>query len=83
MSLESAKAFVEKINTDEDFRNKVTEFKDTESRMAFVKSQGFDFTPDDIEKAKGELSEEALDAISGGGCGHFLMDGSQICRLVW
>ena len=50
--------------------------------MAFVKSQGFDFTPDDIEKAKGELSEEALDAISGGGCGHFLMDGSQICRLV-
>ncbi|MEQ8167563.1 MAG: Nif11-like leader peptide family natural product precursor [Candidatus Eremiobacterota bacterium] len=83
MSLESAKAFVEKINTDEDFRNKVTGFKDTESRMAFVKSQGFDFTADDIKSAKGELSDELLDAIAGGGCGNFLMDGSQICRVVW
>ncbi|MEQ8192164.1 MAG: Nif11-like leader peptide family natural product precursor [Candidatus Eremiobacterota bacterium] len=83
MSLESAKAFVEKINTDEDFRNKVTGCKDQETRTSFVKSQGFDFTADDIKLAQGELGEEVLDAIAGGGCGHFLMDGSQICRVVW
>ncbi len=83
MSLESAKAFVEKMNTDEDFRNKVTACKDPESRRAFVKSQGFDFTADDITVVKGELSEEALESIAGGGCGHFIMDGSQICRVVW
>ncbi len=83
MSFESAKAFIEKINTDEDFRNKVIACKDPESRMAFVKSQGFDFTADDITQAKRELGEDVLDAIDRGGCGHFLMDGSQICRVVW
>jgi predicted ribosomally synthesized peptide with nif11-like leader len=51
MSMKSAKAFIERMKTDEEFRTKVTEYKDTETRTAFVKSQGFDFTADDIELA--------------------------------
>ncbi len=83
MSLESAKSFVEKMKIDENFRNKVTECKDQESRMAFVKSQGFDFTADDITLAKGELGDDVLDTIAGGGCGNFIMDGDRVCRVVW
>jgi predicted ribosomally synthesized peptide with nif11-like leader len=81
MSLESAKAFVERMKTDEDFRKKVTECKDNETRRECVKSQGFDFTADDIELVKGELSEEDITAIAGGEkiCGvlppYFIIEG--------
>jgi len=32
MSMESAKAYIERMKTDEDFRKKVTECKDTDTR---------------------------------------------------
>jgi predicted ribosomally synthesized peptide with nif11-like leader len=64
--MESAKSFLERMKNDEDFRKKVTECKDTDGPMNFVKSQGFDFTADDIEFAKGELSDEDIGNISGG-----------------
>jgi predicted ribosomally synthesized peptide with nif11-like leader len=66
MSLESAKAFIERMKTDEDFRKKVTECKDGELRKALIKAEGFDFTKEDIELVKSELSEEALEGIVGG-----------------
>jgi len=66
MSLESAKAFTERVKTDEDFNRKVSECKSQEARMAFVKSEGFDFTPEDIEIANAEISDEELAGISGG-----------------
>ena len=66
MSLESAKAFIEKMETDEDLRRKVNECKDQEGRKALVKSEGFDFTGDDLKLAVGELSEEDLEGIAGG-----------------
>lgn len=50
MSMESAKLFVERIKNDEDFRNRVNECKDNETRKAFVSQQGFDFTGEDIEQ---------------------------------
>lgn len=81
MSMESAKAYIERMKTDEDFRKKVTECKGTDTRKAFIKSQGFDFTADDIELVKGELSEEDIMAIAGGEkiCGvlppYFIIEG--------
>ncbi len=39
MSIESAKTFIEKSKTDEDFAKQVKECKDAEARKAFVKQQ--------------------------------------------
>ncbi len=66
MSMESAKAFIERMKTDEDFRNKVNECKDQETRMAFVKHAGFNFTKDDLDLAKAELSDDVVSDVSGG-----------------
>jgi len=66
MSMESAKAFMERIKTDEDFRNKVNECKDQEARKAFVKQAGYGFTKDDLELAKAELIDDELSDVSGG-----------------
>lgn len=66
MSMESAKAYMERMKNDEDFRKKVTECKNNEERKFFVVSEGFDFSVEDIKQASGELSEEELDKLSGG-----------------
>jgi len=66
MSLDSAKAFVDKMKIDEDFRKKVTDCKDNEARKAFVKTEGFDFSAEELKKCTGELSDEQLDAVAGG-----------------
>ena len=67
MSIKSARAFIERMGTDNEFKMKVTECKDEKSRMDFVASHGFDFTKEDIEVIKSELSEEEIDNLSGGG----------------
>jgi len=65
--MESAKAFVERMKTNEDFRKKVTECKDNEARKAFVLKEGFDFTLEDLKACNGELSDEEAEGIVGGG----------------
>jgi predicted ribosomally synthesized peptide with nif11-like leader len=67
MSIESAKAFLEKVKNDEDFRKSVGEIATTEQRMEFVKEAGFDFTKEEIEKLSSEVSDKQLDVVSGGG----------------
>jgi predicted ribosomally synthesized peptide with nif11-like leader len=59
MSIESAKAFIERIKTDEDFAQKYIARKDAEKLMVFVKAEGFDCTPE-------ELNEVLLEGVSGG-----------------
>jgi len=66
MSIESAKAYVERMKNDEDFREKVTACRDGETRIAFVKEAGYEFTAEDIELVRAELSEEDIMAIAGG-----------------
>jgi len=83
MSLESAKSFVERMETDEDFRNMVNKCKDSEARKALVRQEGFDFTAEEIKQFSAQLSDEALDAVVGAGCGHFIIDGTNLCRVVW
>ncbi len=48
MSSESAKAFVEKMRADRKFNGRVTAAKDKEARTTLVKSEGFDFTRDEL-----------------------------------
>lgn len=66
MSLESAKSFMERVRTDEVFAKQVRECEDGDSRMALAIAQGFDFTAQEMEEAKKELSNEELDSIAGG-----------------
>lgn len=68
MSIESAKAFIEKVKTDAEFAKKVKECKDAEARKSFAQAAGFDFTKAEIEQVGSELSDEQLDAVAGG-CG--------------
>jgi predicted ribosomally synthesized peptide with nif11-like leader len=68
MSIESAKAFLEKIKSDEEFRNSVGEIGTAEERMEYVKGAGFDFTMEEIATVKDELSDEDVDQVAGGGC---------------
>jgi predicted ribosomally synthesized peptide with nif11-like leader len=64
--MESAKAFVERMNTDEDFKTKITELKDAEARMKYVKVAGFTFTAEDIELVTSEVNDGDLEGIAGG-----------------
>lgn len=68
MSIESAKAYVEKFKADGEFAKKVMACKDKEERKAFVKEAGFDFTAEEIKQVGTELSDSELDAVAGGGC---------------
>ena len=67
MSLESAKAFLEKMKTDEVFREKIGKLEDKTERGKLVEAEGFDFTKEEIMKVKGELTEEDLEKLDGAG----------------
>ena len=74
MSTESATAVVERMKTDEAFRNEVMAVPDAEVRYAFLNEAGFDVSPADedvlvkgLEQAPTELSDEQLEGASGAG----------------
>jgi len=67
MSLEAAKAYIERIKTDEEFAKKVGECKDAETRISFVKNSGFEFTEEEIKCQLVELNDDGLEGIAGGG----------------
>mgnify|MGYP003594433388 CR=1 FL=1 len=66
MSVEAAKACIERIKTDEDFAKKVGECKTKEERIEFVRSIGYDFTYAEFHEVTGELTDDELDSIAGG-----------------
>lgn len=66
MSIESAKAFIERLNSDKEFVQNFIKYKDHTDRIAFVKLAGFDFTYAELKQATGELSDDDLDTVSGG-----------------
>ncbi|MCP3955750.1 MAG: Nif11-like leader peptide family natural product precursor [Desulfobacterales bacterium] len=69
MSIESAKALLERMKTDEDFRKEVGEIATAEERIAFVTAVGFDFTKEELENVqeKMQLTDEELGSVAGGG----------------
>ena len=66
MSAEQAKAFVEKMKSDEAFRAKVMAEEDLEARMALIGTEGFDCSAEEIASLP-ELGEAELDGVAGGG----------------
>jgi len=66
MSIESAKAYVERMKNDEEFRKKVLACTDAKARMELVKAEGFDFTESDIKVVAAVISDNELGKAAGG-----------------
>jgi predicted ribosomally synthesized peptide with nif11-like leader len=72
MSTESAKAFIQKMASDESFRTKIEKAANDAERQKAVKAAGFDFTKNELKSVipgtsgQGELSEKDLEAVAGG-----------------
>ena len=69
MSIESAKAFIEKMNTDAEFAKRAMEQRGKEQIAAFLKAEGYEFSEVEFckEMQGSQLSDEQLDAATGGG----------------
>jgi predicted ribosomally synthesized peptide with nif11-like leader len=65
MSLESAKAFLERMKADYEFKKRVTEASPAEARKAIVEKEGFDFTKEEIGSVISQLSHEELEVVAG------------------
>ena len=52
MSVESARAFVERMKTDGEFRNRVSEAESPEVRARILKYEGFDFTDQELDSLR-------------------------------
>ena len=65
MSVDHAKAFVEKMKSDEAFRERVMAEEDVEARMALIVAEGFDCSAQEIGALR-ELGEAELDGVAGG-----------------
>ena len=68
MSEDQAKAFVEKMKSDEAFRAKVMAEEDVEARVALIHAEGFDCSAEEIGALQ-ELGEADLSGAVGGGGG--------------
>ena len=69
MSEEQLKAFIEKVKGDISLQEKFKAAANPDAVVALAKTAGFMISTDDLKKAQAEISEEELEAISGGGCG--------------
>lgn len=75
MSIESAKAFYQRVTTDEAFQTQLQSAA-SEERTAIIQEAGYDFTPEEWEAATAqvleaaeinrELNDAELEAIAGG-----------------
>jgi predicted ribosomally synthesized peptide with nif11-like leader len=65
MSLDSAQAFVKKLQTDKEFSDTIQNGIDKERKNLIAKA-GFDFTNEELKQATQVLSDEELRSISGG-----------------
>ncbi|MEQ8168683.1 MAG: Nif11-like leader peptide family natural product precursor [Candidatus Eremiobacterota bacterium] len=79
MSIEAAKAFIERMKTDEDFAKKVAACKDAETRKAFVKNEGFEFTLEELTSYRSELTDDQLGSMYGGTGGFCFTD---LCKCI-
>ena len=66
MSVESAKAFVDRMKQNDEFSGKIKECKDPQERSRLVKEAGFAFTADEITAVSRELSDMELELVWGG-----------------
>jgi predicted ribosomally synthesized peptide with nif11-like leader len=71
MSVENAKAFLEKLNRDETFLNQIAGAGNDEARLQMANKAGFEFSAEELtsvidQLSSEELSDDELDAVAGG-----------------
>ncbi len=68
MSIENAKAFIERMKIDADFRKEVGEKSSSDERREYVTESGFNFTNEELESVRSKLplSDEELNGLSAG-----------------
>jgi predicted ribosomally synthesized peptide with nif11-like leader len=66
MSIESAKAFAERMTTDDAFRTQLQEASSDEERQVLIQVAGYKFTQEEWETIRSELNEQQLEAVAGG-----------------
>ncbi len=66
MSVDQAKAFVEKMKSDRVFAKEVMDCKTQEARMEFAVASGFLFTAEEMKGVNANLSDEELELVVGG-----------------
>jgi predicted ribosomally synthesized peptide with nif11-like leader len=76
MSIEAAKAFIEKVKTDAELAKKVKEAEDADSKLQIAKQEGFEFTAQEAKQVQEELTDEDLDSVAGGW-------GNSFCFIHW
>jgi predicted ribosomally synthesized peptide with nif11-like leader len=67
MSLDQAKAFIEKMKSDEAFRYRIMAIEDVDARLVAASEAGFHFTEAEVKSVQCELSDDDLDKAAGGG----------------
>lgn len=66
MSEQAARAFMERLKTDEAFQAKVTSAEDRDEFLELVKAEGFDCSSEEIAAQAAMLEETELDAVAAG-----------------
>jgi len=66
MSIESAKAFMERMTKDQEFAKKIMAETTTESRMALARDAGFHLTAEEMAQSTEKLTDDDLDQVVGG-----------------
>ena len=81
---DNMRRFLENISSNEEDRKKVCSLASNEEIIAFAKEKDFTLTDEDFEKADGELSNDELEAVSGGVeiCGCVAAGASQSDKVV-
>jgi len=63
MSIESARAFLQKIRNDLEFKNRVIAAESPAKRHEIIKGAGFDFAKEHLDSLVSELSTEERSAL--------------------
>ena len=66
MSLDQARLFIERMKSDEAFRNRIIAIEDVDARLVAASEAGFEFTKEELKDVHGELSDDELDQAAGG-----------------
>lgn len=70
MSIESAKAFVERMLKDQEFATQINACRTMDEVQNIAKTAGFDFTESELHECHTQLAEDELGAVTGGGDGY-------------
>ena len=81
MSLEQAKLFIERMKTDEAFRNKIMTVEDVAERLQLAKTEGYDCTEEEINTVSAESSDGDLEGVSAAGVDTCLL--KWMCKIAY